>query len=63
MCLEKSGGVEMYDASEYLGDRGLWGDGGLLLHEYCHAYHSHCLKDGYANADIQEVRERAVLWW
>lgn len=52
---DKAGGVEMYCAKNYLDYRGHWGVGGVLLHEYCHAYHfKHC-KDGFNNEQIKEV--------
>ena len=39
MSEAKAGCVEVYAAADYLADRGLWGDGGVLLHELSHALH------------------------
>jgi len=52
--------VEVYRASEYKRDRLWWGVGGLLLHEYSHAYHFKCLPDGYDNQEIRECFESAM---
>ena len=55
MKVEKAGGIEIYSAQNYLKTRNNWGIGGLLLHEYSHAYHyKHCA-NGYKNEDILEV--------
>ena len=55
MKVEKAGGIEIYCAQNYLKTRNNWGIGGLLLHEYSHAYHyKHCA-NGYKNEDILEV--------
>ena len=55
MKIEKAGGIEIYSAQNYLKTRNNWGIGGLLLHEYSHAYHyKHC-SNGYENEDILEV--------
>lgn len=55
MSEHKEGGVEMYSAKGYMKSRQLWGCGGLLLHEYSHAFHhKHCL-DGYNNALVRKV--------
>lgn len=52
----KCGGVEIYSAADYVGARPMWGTGGLLLHELCHAYHfKHC-PDGYDCVAIRDVR-------
>ena len=52
---DKAGGVEMYCAKHYLEFRDYWGTGGVLLHEFCHAYHfKHC-KDGFNNEEVKEV--------
>ena len=52
---DKAGGVEMYCAKNYLEFRDYWGVGGVLLHEFCHAYHfKHC-KDGFNNEEVKEV--------
>ena len=55
MKVEKAGGIEIYSAQNYLKTRNNWGIGGLLLHEYSHAYHyKHCA-NGYKNEEILEV--------
>ena len=55
MKVEKAGGIEIYSAQNYLKTRNNWGIGGLLLHEYSHAYHyKHCA-NGYKNEDILQV--------
>ena len=55
MNVAKCGGVEMYSAQDYLDSRHLWGPGGLLLHEYCHAYHCHHTPGGYDCIAVREV--------
>ena len=51
----KCGGVEIYSAADYVAARSMWGVGGLLLHELCHAYHfKHC-PNGYDCRAILEV--------
>jgi hypothetical protein len=55
MRVDKAGGVEIYCAEEYLESRGLWGVGGVLLHELSHAYHDHHCKNGYENEEIRQV--------
>ena len=43
----KEGSVEIYCAQEYLASRTHWEVGGVLLHEYSHAFHNvHC-PDGF----------------
>lgn len=55
MRSDKAGGIEMYSAKHYLDYRGQWGVGGVMLHEFCHAYHfKHC-EDGFDNDDIRQV--------
>jgi hypothetical protein len=56
----KQHGVELYDADEYRKDAALWGTGGVLLHEFCHAYHCLCVPQGYDNAEIQECYRLAL---
>lgn len=55
--VEKAGCIEMYEVDDYIKSRGLWGRGGLLLHELCHAYHCKVVPDGYESKLVQEVRE------
>jgi hypothetical protein len=55
MRADKAGGVEIYCAKNYLETRRHWGVGGVILHEYSHAYHyKHC-ENGFDNDDIQQV--------
>ena len=56
MRTDKAGGIEIYSAKEYLRTRHHWGVGGLLLHEFSHAYHDKHCKDGYDNTCILEVK-------
>jgi hypothetical protein len=60
MCVEKCEAVELYKAAEYTSDRPLWGVGGLLIHEFSHAYHHKCCEDGYDNALIKHCYEQAM---
>jgi hypothetical protein len=55
MNLKKAGGIEIYCAREYLQSRDDWGVGGVMLHEFSHAYHNiHC-PDGFDNEEIRNV--------
>ena len=56
----KCGGVEFYNAQHYLSDYDLWGPGGLILHELCHAWHNLHIDNGYDNHDIQECYNMAM---
>ncbi len=56
----KCGGVEFYDAAHYLSDCDLWGAGGLILHELCHAWHNIHIDNGYDNEQIEECYELAM---
>ena len=58
MRTDKVGGIEMYCAEDYLQSRDQWGTGGLLLHEYCHAYHNKHCDGGY---DCEVIREVNLL--
>lgn len=58
MRTDKAGGVEIYCAKNYLETRGHWGIGGVILHEFSHAYHyKHC-ENGFDNDDIKQVDYR-----
>ena len=60
MRVDKCGCVEMYCASDYLQSRGLWGVGGVILHELCHAFHDqHCSK-GFENPIIRQAYTDAM---
>lgn len=52
--------VELYDMVDYEKDRCLWGCGGVMLHEYAHAYHRLCLEDGYDNEDVLDCYRAAM---
>jgi hypothetical protein len=60
MRLDKAGGIEIYSAEEYLKSRNLWGVGGLLVHEFSHAYHNKFCKDGYENEKILDAYNIAM---
>lgn len=49
----KEGGVEIGSARHYLRCRRLWGPGGVLVHEYSHAFHNKCLPGGYEHDGLQ----------
>ena len=57
---DKAGCVELYDVTDYIKDRELWGRGGILIHELSHAYHNKCLADGYDNAEIVACYKQAM---
>ena len=53
--------VELYSLSEYMEERdGMWQPGGLLIHEFSHAYHFKMLSKGYANPIVKECYEQAM---
>lgn len=56
LSVEKEGGVEIASAQHYLQARQLWGTGGILVHEYSHAFHNKCCDQGYDNPEILQVR-------
>ena len=56
----KAGCVEMYNAVDHMNSRKLWGPGGILIHEYSHAFHSKHTPEGYSNVAIQQVSEVIV---
>lgn len=56
----KAGGVEICNALYYLQSRTLWGPGGLLLHEFSHAFHDKCCPDGSDCADIIQAYQLAM---
>jgi len=60
LTTEKEGCIEMYSALDYLKSRRRWGIGGLLLHELCHAYHFHCINDGFQNSLLQKTYDTAM---
>ena len=57
---EKCECVEIYSTKEYLEDCQLWGRGGVLVHEFSHAYHHKCLDKGYDNEEIKKCFEEAM---
>lgn len=52
--------VEMYSTASYWASRRLWGAGGLLLHEFSHAYHHKCCNKGYDNKEIRQCYQAAI---
>lgn len=52
--------VEINDGPGYKKDHAYWGPGGLMLHEFCHAYHHRMLPDGYENKEILTCYEQAM---
>ena len=59
MAEEKAGGVELFAAADHLHDRALWGTGGSLLHELCHAWHDAHVAGGFENAAVRDAYTRA----
>ena len=57
---DKAGSVECYRAADYRQTRTNWGTGGLLLHEFSHAFHHKGCADGYANREIRACYQRAM---
>jgi VHL beta domain len=57
---EKCGGVEVYELESYMEDRNLWGTGGSFVHEFAHAYHFKCLKDGFKNQEVLNCYKQAM---
>ena len=55
-----AGCVQLYRLDDYAGDRGLWGQGGSIVHELSHAYHDCYLQDGHGNKFIGRRYDRAV---
>ena len=51
----KKGSIEIYNAAAYLECRNLWGVGGVIIHEFSHAFHNKHCPDGYECSDIREV--------
>jgi hypothetical protein len=60
MSSAKSECVELYKAAEYREMRECWGTGGILIHEFSHAYHHKGCKDGYDNRDIIQCYDAAM---
>eukprot|EP01039_Chlorochromonas_danica_P004926 gene4926-5408_t len=58
--LRKAGCIEICNAEDYITTRNLWGPGGLLLHEYCHAYHDKFCPNGYDCEDILDAYRLAM---
>ncbi|RYH21283.1 hypothetical protein EON65_21035 [archaeon] len=56
----KEGCVEICNATSYLRDRELWGQGGILVHEYSHAYHDKFCTQGYDNPDVLAAYKQAM---
>lgn len=47
--------MEIYRYQDFVADRGLWGVGGLLLHELSHAYHDKFVALGFDNELVKQV--------
>jgi hypothetical protein len=60
MHVEKCECVELYNAADYAESRTLWGRGGLLLHEFSHAYHHKGCANGYDNVEIETCWQAAM---
>lgn len=56
----KAGCVEMYNAQDHMNSRKLWGPGGVLVHEYSHAFHNKHIPNGYSNSEIQQAFDQAM---
>lgn len=56
----KEGGVEIGSARHYLRCRRLWGVGGVLVHEFSHAFHNKCLPGGYEHGGLQRRYAEAM---
>ena len=52
---DKRGCIEIQSVDDYLKCHQLWGSGGVLLHEFCHAFHNKCCEDGYDNREVLQV--------
>lgn len=59
-AVKKAGCIEIYRADEYISDRHHWGVGGLLLHEFSHAYHDKHCPQGYNCEEIMHAYENAM---
>jgi hypothetical protein len=60
LSISKEGSIEIQCAEEYLESRKHWGTGGILVHEFAHAFHNKCCRNGYENEDIAEAYEIAM---
>ena len=55
LAADKAGCVEISRVDDFLSSRGLWGPGGLLLHEFSHAFHDQLCEGGYGCDEIIQV--------
>lgn len=60
LSMRKEGAIEIGSATHYLSSRKLWGIGGILVHEFAHAYHNKCLPGGYEHAELRQRYEAAM---
>lgn len=60
MSPEKEGGVEVFNVNDYLETCIHWGQGGLMLHEFSHAFHHKHVSGGFENEDIKKCYESAM---
>jgi hypothetical protein len=58
--LEKAHSVEIREADFYRHDVNLWGMGGVMVHEFSHAYHHLMIPGGFENAEILECYTAAM---
>lgn len=56
----KAGSVEINQVKDYIETRNLWGVGGVLLHELCHAFHDKHTNLGYGCHLISNAYETAM---
>lgn len=60
LSVSKEGSIEIQCAKEYLQSRNHWGTGGILVHEFAHAYHNKCCPNSYDNEIIAIAYEEAM---
>lgn len=56
----KEGGIEIGSAKHYVQSRKFWGTGGILVHEFSHAYHNKYLPKGYENEELRARYDAAM---
>ena len=61
MRVDKCGSIEIYCARDYLASRVLWGTGGVLLHEMCHAFHDQHCPNGFENKLVRDAYNKAMV--
>jgi hypothetical protein len=58
---DKAECVELYNLDDYNASRDHWLPGGVMLHEYAHAYHYKCLEGRYDNPEVKACYDEAML--